>query len=294
MIHHFVRLNESELSLLLPPLTLFLFPIGGLEQHGPHLPMGTKVFQSEDWVRVLAEKLQSRMPQWNFVIMPTLAMTVDTYTSSLALTVRPHVLRDALVDQCESLKKRGYLQFAAFSTHLSPRQICAIEDAGKIVSKSKKATLVSLTSAWIESQTVFQSPLIALPGEHGGAQDTGYMLAKHPELVKVSGTSLVPVDPPRASPGRFIQYFKGTLGGYWGRPSDANAQAEMERMDRELLILIEKMLPVFEKGKGKTAFHSGYRWFPLNGSFFKAYILAALFFVSLFAWVMWGFRSVLE
>jgi creatinine amidohydrolase len=294
MIVELTRLHDHELMMLPAPLTLFLFPVGGIEQHGSHLPIGTKVFQAEAWSMNLARKLQEKLPQWNFVIMPVLAMTVDSYTSRMAVTVRPHVLRDALVDQCESLKKKGFINFAALSSHLSPRQTCAIEDASKIVSRGKKSVLLSLTSTWIDAKTVWQSPMIALPSEHGGAADTGFMLSRFPDLVSPGASQLTPIPSPRASVGRFMDYFRGRLDGYWGRPADADSKYENERMDRELSLLIEKMLPVLEKGKGKAAFFSQYRWYPLNGSFFIAYLLAVVFFLSVFIWIMWGFRSVLE
>ena len=105
MISSFALLQPKEISALLPDLTLFLFPIGGLEQHGPHLPVGLKLVQAEARARELAQILEARLPGWNFILMPLLPLSVDSHTNALALNVRPHVVRDAIVDQCSELAR---------------------------------------------------------------------------------------------------------------------------------------------------------------------------------------------
>jgi len=294
MIQSFSLLKDADLKALTPDVTLIIFPVGGLEQHGPHLPMGTKILQSREWVELLAQKLEEHLPHWNFIIMPVLPFTVDTYTSSTALTVRPHVVRDALVDQCDSLKKKGFTQFAAYTSHMTPKQLGAIEDASKIVGRGKKYTFMSLSSGMVDTAQVMKSPMIALPSEHAGAFDTGFVMATNPELVSSEVGALIAVESPRASALRFIQYYQGEIDGYWGNPSEASAERSKQMIDRELNTLVEKMKPVLEKGKGKSAFFSGYRYIPFNGSFFKAYALAALFFISVFIWMMWGVKNVFE
>jgi len=294
MIQSFSLLNDQDLKNLIPDVTLLIFPVGGLEQHGPHLPLGTKILQSREWVDLLAKKLDRSMPGWNFIIMPVLPFTVDTYTTRTALNVRPHVMRDALVDQCDSLKRLGFHQFAAFTSHMTPKQLVAIEDASKIVSRGKKNILISLSSGLVDSKEVWKSPMIGLPAEHAGAFDTASVMVSNPELVSLVRNSLVAVEAPRASVARFIQYFRGELDGYWGDPAKADPEFTAQKLDREFDILVEKMKPVLEQGKGRSAFFSGYRYFPFNGSFFKAYLMATLFFLIMFTWLMWGMRNVFE
>jgi creatinine amidohydrolase len=293
MIHQFALLKDSEIKALIPDVTLVIFPVGGLEQHGSHLPVGTKLIQCRDYSKTFAEKLHKNFPAWNFLLMPPLPFTVDTYTSAMAIQVRPHVVRDALVDQCESLKKIGFRNFAALSAHLSPRQLCAIEDAGKIVSK-KGASLVSLSSGMINRSRGFESPMIALPEEHAGAFDTGYLLAVHPELVSTEALQLASVRAPKPSPSRLMDYFRGKVEGYWGDPSSADSSQAIKKMDREFDLLLEKLRPVLEKGVGHKEFLSIYRFFPFNGSFFKAYLLALIFFMSLLIWTILGVRNVFQ
>jgi creatinine amidohydrolase/Fe(II)-dependent formamide hydrolase-like protein len=300
MISSFSFLNPADFSVLSPELTVFLFPVGGLEQHGPHLPFGTKLLQAEEKTQLIANHLQQKMPQWSFVLMPLLPLTVDTITSKIALSVRPHVVRDAIVDQCEGLKRLGFMHFAVVSSHLTPRQLSALEDAARIVGRRKffwfgeKANLISVSSARVQASEVWKSPMIAIPIEHGGADDTATLLRANRKLVAADFEQLSDLTRPEPSMSRFVSYFRRNLDGYWGKPKLANVEVNLHALNREAEEVALQMQPVFEKYQGKSFFNSGYRYFPLNGSFFKAYLLAAIFFVVMIVWVMWSMKDLFD
>ena len=291
MIASFSLLTEEEFLALSRELTVFLFPVGGLEAHGGHLPMGTKLLQAEDLTRALAESLHEKMTGWTFVMMPLLPLTVDTFTSKVSFGVRAHVVRDAIVDQCSSFKRLGFLNFAVVSSHLTPRQLSALEDASKIVSKGK-ANLLSITSAMVQSKDVWKSPMIGLPSEHGGARDTSWVLKVNPKLVSPQYSELPEVAEPKASPSRFMSYYGHKIDGYWGKPAQANPITFQQNLNQEISELSIKLQVVLEKNQGKSFFKSGYRYYLLNGSFFQAYLLAMLFFVMMLVWIMWSLRDV--
>ena len=299
MIRQFSELHPDEFKLLQPELTVFLFPVGGLEQHGPHLPLGTKLIQAEGLARALVAELSKRMSGWNFVLMPLVPFTVDGITQALALPVRPHVVRDAIVDQCEQLKRLGHRNFIVVNSHLSPRQVTALEEAAKIVTGrswyvGSKAQLVSVTSALVEAKHVFESPMIALPEEHGGAGDTSLLLHLSPASVKSGYVDLVAVPRPKASMRRFFTYLSDALDGYWGKPAHASPQDGGVELDSEVQLLCTKLIPWLEKGQGSGQFRSAYRYFPFNWSFAKAYLLLFLIFIMGLFWLFWSVRDVFE
>jgi creatinine amidohydrolase len=297
MIASFSELTPEKVQALLPDLTVFLFPVGGLEQHGPHLPLGVKILQAEVYARTLAEELQRRLPAWNYVLMPVIPLSVDGITNRLALPVRPHVVRDALVDQCEHLKRLGFTRFLAVNAHLAPKQITTLEDAARIVSGrswwiGKKSQLLSVTGALVDAKTVFESPMVALPQEHGGEKDASFMLAYAPEQVSKGILTLPVVPKPKASIGRFLKYLSHEIDGYWGAPASANADHARVDLTQEVSLLVEKLIPWLERGKGGRQFLSAYRFFPFNGSFFKAYLLALMFAFMMLAWIFWSVKDV--
>ena len=299
MIASLSLLHPEELKRLQPELTAFLFPVGGIEQHGPHLPVGVKLLQAEILARKLAETLEKRLPAWNFVLMPLIPLTVDGVTNRWALPVRPHVVRDAVVDQSEHLKRLGFKNFIVVNSHLTPKQITALEDASKIVSGrlwglGSKAQMVSVSGSLVDAKTVFASPMIALPEEHGGAHDTSFMLAFSKGGVASEFKNLAPVPKPKASMSRFFSYLRDEIDGYWGRPADASGQGAETDLATEVNLLVERLIPWLEKGQGGRQFLSAYRYFPFNGSFFKAYILAVIFFVMMMIYAVWSMRDVFE
>ena len=299
MISLFSDLKADELKVLPPELTLFLFPMGGLEQHGPHLPFGTKLIQAEWFTSGIAKSLSGRLPAWNFILMPLLPFSVDTMTNHFSLNVRPHVVRDVIVDQCEELNRLGFQNFAVVSSHFTPKQLTALEDAAKIVSRRKwfggtRAQLISVSGALIDSKLVWESPMIALPKEHGGARDTGLLLKWKPGHVSSHYQDLPEVVRPKASVSRFMAYLNHQIDGYWGNPAEAKAEFAEVDFNREIEVVTEKMVPWLEQNKGQSFFQSGYRYFPINGSFFKAYLLASLFFVVMLIWVIWGVKDAFE
>jgi creatinine amidohydrolase len=299
MIASFALLQPREIAGLIPDLTLFLFPIGGIEQHGPHLPVGTKLFQAEARANELAQILEARMPNWNFILMPLLPLTVDSHTNKLSLNVRSHVVRDALVDQCSELTRMGFRIYAAVSAHVTPKQLSALEDAAKIVNRKKilggvGGQLVSVSGALVEPKMVFDSPMISLPNEHGGAVDTGFLLKENPKLVDSAYLALPEIKKPKASVGRFLAFLRNEIDGYWGTPALATIEYSEKETGIELRDIAEKMIPWLEKNKGQALFRSGYGYFPVNGSFFKAYLLATIFFVMMLAWALWSMRDAFD
>ena len=92
--------------------------------------------------------------------------------------------------------------------------------------------------------------MIALPKEHAGAFDTGFMLNVNPKLVKDEAKSLPAIAAPKASFSRFLQFVKNELDGYWGRPAEASVDAANAEVVREMDLCVQKMIPWLEQGKG--------------------------------------------
>jgi hypothetical protein len=91
-----------------------------------------------------------------------------------------------------------------------------------------------------------------------------------------------------------IRFFRHEVDGYWGSPSTANASDSLRLMTGDAEILATRLLPWLERSEGKKQFLSAYGRFPVNGSFFKAYLLAAIFFVVMTFWVLWSMKDVFE
>lgn len=287
-----LKMKPTEVEALPRAETVFVFSVGPLEDHGPHLPLGLDLQEAERLAFLAAERLERELPGWKTVLMPSAPLGVDSNTSALAVTVRPYVLRDWLVDACKSLMRLGFKNFVCFTGNLGPRQLTAIEDAGKLVEFISKfkgprgVRLLSANSVQIERKMVMASPLRPDPLEHGGARDTSVALALQKEWVGAEYPHLIAVERDSSAWKRNWKWRRKRLSGYWGAPHQAT-EAEGHRVLQEALDQIAPRLKsVLEEGRGNKLFRTWYAVFPPNKSFFKAWILSLLILVVFISWAM--------
>jgi creatinine amidohydrolase len=309
----FSHLTREQLQTLHPPQTVFLFPVGLLEDHGPHLPMGLDLHEASTLCDLAAQRLEQEMPGWTCVLMPAAPLGVDGITSESPLTVRAHVLRDWLVDACRALIRQDFIHFVAFSGTHSPKQLTAIEDAGKIIARSgmlglgwlsvlaralgtggswvrARPSLISASSSLVSALKVRQSPLYSDPEEHGGKRDTSVALALSPELVGPHALQLLPVERSKSRIRRWFRHWRRKSGGYWGAPAQAHPEHGVAELREQLDTIIPKLRAVYQEGANpEYLFRSWYSVIPLNQSFFLAWILgfSSLLLIGVWFYLTW-------
>ncbi|MCM2276925.1 MAG: creatininase family protein [Oligoflexia bacterium] len=287
----FAAISAEQLRSLSRARTVFFFPVGPLEDHGPHLPLGMDLHEARRLCELAAERVEKELPGWAAVLMPAAPLGLQGNTTKLVLSVRPHVLRDWLVDACGSLMRQGFLHFACFSGHLGPRQLTAIEDAGKIIRRkaglrrfSRSGQLLpSLVSASSALTTLndLRTPFWPDPEEHGGARDTSVAQALGllviPEL---------PPDQPRNPSwlGRGLNRWMRSASGYWGKPSLATPEQGEVALKSTLERVFPKLRAVWEGSNPNHFFRSWYSLLPPNKSFARGWMLGLLLFLMLVLW----------
>jgi creatinine amidohydrolase/Fe(II)-dependent formamide hydrolase-like protein len=247
-----------------------------------------------------AQHLEEEMPGWIGVVMPEAPFGIDSNTTQFAITVRPYILRDWLVDACQSLIRMGFFHFVCFSGHLGPKQLTAIEEAGKLIRKGfpwrrfgnqahflfgQRPTLVSASSAFVSFKDVIRSPFWPDPEEHGGVRDTSIALAIMPEDVDPFYSSLPKLEQNPSRWSRNLSRRLGRASSYWGEPQLATA----EKGEEELLKILDEVFPklrrVWDGGNQNTHFRSWYSVLPSNKSFFKSWLLVIFIVLVLSAWI---------
>lgn len=292
----FVKASAFELEGLPRQKTVFFFPVGPLEDHGPHLPVGLDLEEADRLCFLAAQHLEEEMPGWVGVVMPKAPLGIDSNTTRLAITVRSHVLRDWLVDACRSLIRLGFFHFVCFSGHLGPRQLTAIEDAGRIITQAGRWTrigkllrgmgdprvsLISASSALVPKGEVLRAPFWPDPAEHGGRRDTSVALAIAKNRVDDHYRALPTQDKNSSKWLRNLNRRRRQLSGYWGSP----ALADADQGEAEILRVLEdsflKMRAVWDGTHPQWLFRSWYSILPPNKSFFKAWLLVVAVVVML-------------
>lgn len=299
-----IKVSASQIELLQREKAVFFFPVGSLEDHGPHLPLGIDLEEANRLCFMAADRLERELPGWTGVIMPRAPLGIDSNTTEFALTVRAHVLRDWLVDSSRALIRRGFFHFVCFSGNLGPRQLTAIEEAGKIVRKtgrwkhwagflirqdSMRPALISANSAWIAWKDVIASPFWPDPKEHGGQRDTSVALAISKEWVDPGFAILPQLDRKSSRWKRNLDRRLGQLRSYWGNPAVAQAEVGEKELKNTLDRIFPKMRTVWEGANPEFLFRSWYSILPPNKSFYKAWLLLIL--ICLFI-AVWGYFNL--
>lgn len=287
-----IRMKPQELRVLPRDKTWFFLSIGTVEDHGPHLPLGMDLLEGDAVLRALLQRLKESDPQIEGVQLPTFPLSIESVNSSLALHLRPHVVRDYLVDVVDSLYKEGFRYFAVYSGTFGPRQLTAVEEAGKFLrrkhrrffSRKKTPILVSLASIGIDKASESRSLIGLDPPEHGGSRDTGFALRFFPKEVGPLYAELG-IRPER----NFFEQLVGRSGNastrFWGSPEKADPESTERHLQEKITVWIPKLLATMQGVNGQILFRSKFSWLPSNHSLFRVYILGAALLLLFLGWI---------
>ncbi len=297
----FTKISSFVLENLPRDKSVFFFPVGPLEDHGPHLPLGLDLQEAHFLCTLTAKYLEEQTPGWHGIIMPQAPLGIESNTTRIAITVRPHVLRDWLVDATQSLVRLGFSHFVCYSGHIGPRQLTAIEEAGLIIRKQNRRkrwrsklmgfkthypTLISARSAFIPLKDVLKSPFWPDPIEHGGKRDTSVALALNEKEVKPLYKTLSNFPQNSSRWMRNLNRRRNRMTGYWGNPSGAEAALGEQELLKIITRLFPKLKAVWDGANPNSIFRSWYSILPPNKSFFKAWILVACIICLMATWIL--------
>lgn len=97
------------------PETVFLLPVGSVEQHGPHLPLDTDAFDANYLCVEAAKRCTEPKP----VVLPPLYYGVSLHHMHYkgTITLQPETLIAVVVDICTSLVKHGAKKIVVVNGH---------------------------------------------------------------------------------------------------------------------------------------------------------------------------------
>jgi len=243
--------------------TAVLFTVSPLEEHGPHLPVGTDLYISEFFAEQLAARILEAKPDWTVLLGPPIPIGASAIDHAGTLLVRARTVRNVALDYGAALARNGFRYILVSNAHAGPRHVVALEEAAAVVTRRYGVRMFSVSGPvlWKVLRGGFTErlePLLgrsltaeereALRGDaHGGFWETSLILRARPQLVQDMFRSLVPVrfavlDALRRDyPLRF-----GNRLGYIGSP--AAASAEFREIARRLLLDVvwDVVRPVLE------------------------------------------------
>jgi len=257
------ELSFTKISALDRERTVILFAASPLEEHGPHLPVGTDLFHSEFFTDELARRILAAKPDWSVVIGPALPIGASAFDAPGTLLVRARTVRNAALDYGAALARHGFHYILVTNAHAGPKHVVALEEAAAVVSRRYGVRMFSMSGPILwdflrgkyddRVESLLGRPLTpeerkAIRGDsHGGLWETSLLMVSRPELVDGNYKTLPPVrfsllDGLRKNyPLRL-----GNQTGYAGSP--AGATKEFGEVARRILLdaVWEAVQPVFD------------------------------------------------
>jgi len=224
------ELRSSEVGSLSRD-TLVVVPMASIEQHGPHLPVGTDSYIAEGIASALDREFEGKL-----LILPVQRLGCSEHHMAFpgTLTLQHHTLEEVILEALESMVRQKFRRFLILNSHGGNQAI-----GGVIAEKA--------AHCWPDAQVIFASwwgvaaerlkNLVegAFPSVgHACEFETSLMLALHPDLVNMA----LAVDdglPPPAKPLQLdllrgpaaalaIPMHRLTQHGVYGRPTLAKAE----------------------------------------------------------------------
>ena len=193
MTHSLAELTSDALGKVVASgMSCVLLPVGSVEPHGPHLPLGTDSYISEGACRAAVPLLAERGVI--ALVAPTMPYGVTNFAAGFAgaLSVDGPVLTAMLVSIVRALRGQGFTHICVVNNHLEPAQDEAVR--GVLAAFDKGVVSVACPLERRHARTLSDE---FKRGEcHAGEYETSIVLALRPELVDRAvavGLSEVPV-----------------------------------------------------------------------------------------------------
>jgi creatinine amidohydrolase len=172
---------------------LMILPVGVVEEHGAHLPLGTDSFAAEAYAASTAPHLEDA--GYEVVVAPTINYGVARAAIEFpgTLSIEPETLRSMVVEIGRSLSRHGLNRLVILNGHRDKYHMKALDDAKEILLAEKAAQVLFVGFAHDDEVTAacyrdgvkqfYKSPRPDREG-HGGESETAVALNSFPELVK--------------------------------------------------------------------------------------------------------------
>jgi creatinine amidohydrolase len=205
-------LTSPQLEKLDAPVALW--PVGAIEPHGPHAPLGTDTLISVGMCERAAARLDDA------VVLPPLPFGVTRYGAAFAgaIGISEQTLRAMVLDVAESVAKNGFRRLVIVNNHFEPEQVAtlraAADEAGALyLDLVRRRNAQRLTDEFRRGSC------------HAGRYETSLVLADAPDLVETTQLPPNEVDMPAAiAAGRTDFLAMGMDRAYCGAPAEATAE----------------------------------------------------------------------
>jgi creatinine amidohydrolase len=203
--------------------TVLLLPLGAIEPHGPHAPLGTDTLISVEICQRVARDLDGDADV-RVLLLPALSYGVTRYAAAFpgAVSIGEETLRALVLEICESLAGQGLGRIVLVNNHLEPEQVRTLRAAVEVLGGTIRLFDPTRRQVAAELTEEFRSG-----AGHAGRYETSLVLAAEPGLVRperIAGLESKMIDmPAEIAAGRTDFIAMGMDEAYCGAPAEASA-----------------------------------------------------------------------
>ena len=251
-IRELVEMTWEEVRDLDRPRVVAVLPVGAVEAHGPHLPLGTDVIIAQAMARAGASRMAAQ--GMACVVLPPIPFTAAPFGAGFpgTLSVSPSTVTSLLLDLARELTRHGFAALAVANAHLDPAHLAALA-AAEAAARGERLL------PWICPDVTKRPWASRLTEEfksgacHAGRYEGSIVLAARPDLVRDEIRKGLPPNP--ASLSNAIREGKRSFeeaGGpraYFGWPADATAEEGRSTAEALGAILAEAVWGALAPGR---------------------------------------------
>lgn len=243
------RLSQPEAESRLKGSRLAVMAPGSIEQHGPHLPLGTDAFAADALAEEVARKL-------NTVLVPLPLVGVSPYHLSWAgsLSLQPLTMIALIEDICECLAAHSVDKILFVNWHEGNTPTLRL--AGDSVQRKFKMRVVIAESHIITNKLFGERAQLT----HAGNMETAAVLMYDPSLVEMS-KAVNPTPQSEGDAGHAVfrqrdvfpilrDFHEVAETGWYGKPEEATIELASKIREEVSDYIVERAQVEFARERG--------------------------------------------
>ena len=173
-------MNWLEIEKAAEQGAIILFPMGVIEEHGPHLCLGTDIYMSYCNCRQIADKLNASGTLT--LLAPPFYWGINNVTGAFpgSFTVKKETMKAMISDLLDNLHRWGFEDIFCFCGHEDPEHILTILDAVRTCRKTNSLRARVVMEDYVagrfgfngqEEELLLLSPVFPEPEQSGAIED---------------------------------------------------------------------------------------------------------------------------
>jgi creatinine amidohydrolase len=184
------HMSWLEVEELLTRTDVALIPVGSLEQHGKHLPLGTDFLAAQEACKLIAQRT-------DVLVAPVVMAGISAHHLGFAgsLTLSPDLFEEIVFETVQALIHHGVRKIAFYNGHGGNG--ASVANVINRINNTTVASAVDLGEIELpQVQSTFPEPAMDF---HAGVGETSWMLYLTPQLVDMEKAENPILTPPAAA-----------------------------------------------------------------------------------------------